>query len=520
MIKFALGRYVLPNHSGLSNMGPALLGITVLSMPAVAQTAAPSVPTMQEVEQQILSLQQELAAMKAAQQAAPAAGQPPAVATTAAPNGSGAMTIGPGVTIKPGGFVAAESVYRSRNEAADIGSSFSGIPLPNTAQNHTSEFRGTARQSRLSLLAQGDATADMKLAAYFETDFLGAAGTANSNESNSYNLRMRVIYATLDMPDEGFHFLGGQNWSLLTMNKIGIAPRQENVPLTIEAQYVVGFNWARQWQLRAVEDLMPDLHFGLSVEEPQMTVASGTTAPAVTTVTGITGGSLLDPTATYSSDVAPDVVAKLAWDPGWGHYEAYGVARFFHDQIGATGAAGGSNSTTTGGGIGAGTILPLLPKQLEFQASMLAGQGIGRYGSGSLPDVTLKPDGKISPIKEIQAMVGLTGHPTPALDVYAYAGIEKDVKDDFIYKTKGYGLGSPLYVNSGCYTIGGSCAGNTSGLIDFTGGAWWKFYHGAYGTMQVGAEYEYLKRFVFAGVGGAPSVDENIVMTSFRYYPF
>jgi hypothetical protein len=42
----------------------------------------------------------------------------------------------------------------------------------------------------------------------------------------------------------------------------------------------------------------------------------------------------------------------------------------------------------------------------------------------------------------------------------------------------------------------------------------------SYGRVAVGAEYEYIKREVFAGLGGAPSADNNIVLTSIRYYPF
>ena len=38
--------------------------------------------------------------------------------------------------------------------------------------------------------------------------------------------------------------------------------------------------------------------------------------------------------------------------------------------------------------------------------------------------------------------------------------------------------------------------------------------------MELGAQYAYLRRNVFPGVGGEPSADENVVMLSFRYYPF
>ena len=79
--------------------------------------------------------------------------------------------VGP-ATVTLGGFSAFETVYRSRNEAADIGSSYSGIPFPSTSTAHTSELRFTARQSRLSVLAQGNADSDTHLAFYGEFDFM------------------------------------------------------------------------------------------------------------------------------------------------------------------------------------------------------------------------------------------------------------------------------------------------------------------------------------------------------------
>ena len=102
---------------------------------------------------------------------------------------------------------------------------------------------------------------------YVETDFLSAGSSSNSNESNSYTLRLRQFWGEYDNTDLGLHFLGGQAWSLATMYRVGLVPRQENVPLTIDAQYVVGFNWARQPQFRVAKDF--DDHkiwAGLSLE--------------------------------------------------------------------------------------------------------------------------------------------------------------------------------------------------------------------------------------------------------------
>jgi len=44
----------------------------------------------------------------------------------------------------------------------------------------------------------------------------------------------------------------------------------ENIPLTIDAQYVVGYNWARQPQIRFVEDWNKIAWFGVSIESPQL----------------------------------------------------------------------------------------------------------------------------------------------------------------------------------------------------------------------------------------------------------
>ena len=153
-----------------------------------------------------------------------------------------------GVSITPGGFIALEGVFRNRLVGADIATPYQNIPYYNTRTGDTNEFRLTARQSRVSLLAKGDVDSATHLAAYIEADFLGAAQTANSNESNSYQPRIRHLYATFDQDDWGAHALAGQTWSLITMNTKGIVPRQEDIPLTIEAQYVPGFMWARQPQ--------------------------------------------------------------------------------------------------------------------------------------------------------------------------------------------------------------------------------------------------------------------------------
>jgi hypothetical protein len=97
-----------------------------------------------------------------------------------------------GVFVTLGGFIEAAGIFRSRNEVADIASNFNtGIPLPNSQQYYERENRFSARQSRISLLMTGNPDADTELQGYFETDFQGDSPTANSNQSDSYTLRVR-----------------------------------------------------------------------------------------------------------------------------------------------------------------------------------------------------------------------------------------------------------------------------------------------------------------------------------------
>ncbi len=443
-----------------------------------------------------------------------------------------------GVSVQLGGFIEALAIERTRNETADFGSSFAAVPYPNTAAYHEPEFRGSARQSRFSVLIEGKPSTVVRVAGYYEMDFGAAGVSSNSNESNSYALRVRQVYATFDRADWGFHVLAGQAWSMLTLNRIGITPRQENIPLTPDGQIQVGFNWARQWQARFVKDF--DNHriwAGLSFEEPE-TIYSVANANSTGVIGGTvnyqnTGGSLLNSTANYADDIAPDVIAKLAFDPSFGHYEIYGLARFMNtrETLSAPYINNGRNRTVLAGGGGAGMLLPILGRKLVFQASTLVGQGIGRYGSGQLPDATINQNGTPVPIPEIEALVGLVGHPIKTVDLYAYVGTEQEAKRSFNEQSGktllSFGYGNGYYSDAGCNTEGSTiCSGQTRGLVEGTLGGYWRFMRGDWGTLQVGPSWSYVRRTAFAGTGATrgsvvtPKTDDNIILLSLRYLPF
>jgi hypothetical protein len=441
------------------------------------------------------------------------------------------------VTLTLGGFAAAESVYRSKNEEADIGSSFAKIPFANNPLAHTEELRGTARQSRLSLLAEGDINPNTKAAFYTELDFLAGPQTGNSNESNSFSPRIRNVYGTLDIGS--LEFLAGQNWSLTTMNTKGITPRNELPPATIDAQYVTGFTWARQPQFRITDSFLDkQIWAAISVENPQTTFASaatgttGTSVSGLTVTTGAASTSQFDSANTLSLNHVPDVVGKLAFEPNLGgfrplHAEIYGIYRSYYDRVNVTGAnvlglpVGASNKNTDGGGIGGGFTFAVIPKILDLQASGLTGRGIGRYGSGQLPDTVVGVDGSLKPIQEYMYLVGATLHATPSLDIYAYYGEEQDKTVQTTIGANHYGYGSSFANLTGCATEGGTCAVDLKSETQITGGIWDKVYQGSFGQVRVGLQYSYTQLTAFPGAtGGAPKTNDNMIFTSFRYYPF
>jgi hypothetical protein len=238
------------------------------------------------------------------------------------------------VKVTLGGFVTADTVWRQRNEVNDVASTFGAIPYPFSPLYNEHEFHGSARLSRISVLVEGNIDPIQKLAGYYETDFAGVGASSNYNQSNSWAARLRHAYLTYDNSGWGFHLLAGQSWSLLTQDRVGITPRKENIPLTIEANYVVGFNYTRNWQIRAVQEFGPGISLGVSIENPAAVVAASTaTAPTGLggpfvsggIVNGIevnfanigTGGYLNGVTVT--TDQAPDIIEKAAFDPGWGH---------------------------------------------------------------------------------------------------------------------------------------------------------------------------------------------------------
>jgi hypothetical protein len=464
-----------------------------------------------------------------------------------------------GITITPGGFLAAETVWRSHGLGADVNTPFNSITFPGASQSHMSEFFGSGRQSRISMLAEGKLNS-MKMTGYYESDFLSSGVTSNNNQSNSYSLRQRQIWGQAALTN-GWSFTGGQMWSLVTETKKGVDNRSEALPMTIDAQYTAGFSWARQFGFRVAKDFGNKVWLAFAVENPQTTLGGhGSTTNFLVGEQGA-GGGLYNATANYAFNPTPDFVFKAAFEPGWGHYEVFGLVTDFRDRIFPLGSAtkpsatGAFNNGELAGGFGA-NARGTFAKHIDVGLHFFGGNGIGRYGTTGLTDAIARPDGALVPLRNYQALGTLEWH-SKRLDVYANAGGEYAARDwSFNAAGKAVGYGSPLFDNSGCgietapaattttvttstggtvtvpivgsvgtplsngFNPGGlsKCNGDTRNIIEGTIGFWYRFYNGPMGRLQWGPQYSYVVRNTWRGNGGDPSATENMFFTSFRYY--
>ena len=442
-----------------------------------------------------------------------------------------------GLSITLGGFAELTDINRSHNMVSDIATNFSQIPFNNNVAGHASENRLTEHQSRFSALIQGDAAPDVHLAMYGEFDLNAAAQTANSNETNSYQPRVRHLYGTVDwdnffgVNDFGLHLLAGQNWSLATMNTKGITPRNELTPPQIDAQYVPGFVFARQPQVRVTGDFLDHtLWAAVSVENAATTTTGAT--PAGTTVNAA-GQSGFNSANNVSLNQYPDVIGKVAYEMKPFnrslHLEAFGILRNFYDRhpTPLLTSLGRENQDTWTGSLGFGAVFQAIPSVLDLQVSAISGKGVGRYTASQLSDATFAANGKVDPITETSWLAGGTWHVLPILDVYGFVG--RDAEDHTATESTGgvnYGLGNGLLDARGCaYETGApagtACTVQTKSIQQETAGFWHKVYQGNFGRVQWGIQYSHTERDSFAGIGGVSAKgDEDIVFTSFRYYPF
>jgi len=483
-----------------------------------------------------------------------------------------------GINITPGGYAAAEFVRRSSALAADVATPFNSVTMPGASQSKVPEFFGSGRQSKITSFVDGRLK-NVDLSSYVSADFLSAGVTSTSTSTNSYTLRLRQAWGQVKF-ENGLSFLGGQIWSLVTENGKGISPdddlgrTNDARPRTIDSSYNVGFVYTRQYGIRVTKTFGDKVALAFAVENPQATLTSH--GNAANYLLGEAGASnSYNTAATYSFNPSPDIIAKVALDLGFGHYEMFGILDRFTGRAfpcvesytittttpptvvvspacpaatDAGTAAAAFNSSKSGGGIGASARWNFA-KRVTFGLKGFGGGGVGRYGPAGLPDVAINADGTVHPVKNLMGLTTLEFHIGKNLDIYGYGGVEYAARtygfDPLGNKGAGtlVGYGIPNSNNIGCYaeappsTTTGSagfnpgslanCTADSRVVIEGTAGFWYRFYRGPRGRFQFGTQYSYVTRNTWSGYGGLtqpvtsglePHGIDNMIFTSFRYY--
>lgn len=465
-----------------------------------------------------------------------------------------------GVRITPGGFFDWVGYYRQRATNSGPATTFNAIPLENATSGvgGLSEYAQSARGSRLTLRLDGDA-GKLKLAGFVEGDFYGV-GNANPNQTTAWPFRIRQAWGRVKTQN-GWTITAGQVWNLITMNRRAAEPDTAWIPNTLDTNYVVGWNWGRQGEVRVAKTLDPakKLTLAVAITDPSMltnstpldvsvlgiaglvTAGSGNNADGFATsctTYPVSSGTTVTPTpyctyaATFSTNVAPDIIAKLAYDdPKLGHWEIKGVQRFFRDRVTAT----SKNQYATGTGIGAGFIIPVVPKKVDVLFQGLYGKGISRYQDSGQYDFVVRQakysfvtdttsanygkfvkttagDDTLQAIKAASAIIGIETHPNPRFELDGWFGTE------YYFQSLYYepSLTTPTtWSRMGYGSVNG--ASNKS-ILEGTLQAWYDVYKGPAGILRYGAQYEYVTRTTWS-IGGAkaPKGIDNDVYLGMRY---
>ena len=426
----------------------------------------------------------------------------------------------------PGGFLDFTNIYRSTNVGSGIATTFGSIPYSNTfPQAGLSEDRLSAQYSRLSLMVDAHLTDATKITGYVESDFLGYQPPNAYITANSDSLRLRVYWA--DVRHGKWEVLGGQEWSLLTPNRVGLSPLTSDIFYTLDEDpnFQVGLTWARQPQLRVVYHPTNNWAVGLSLENPQQLAPDSVVFPSTTFTTQFDNGSGATDVASAATNTAvpnlhPDLIVKTAADlhPGGHalHIEAAGLVRSFKVYNALTSPA--NTNTITGGGGSLNVNLEVI-HNLRLIADTFWSDGGGRYLLGLGPDAIVQPNGTLSAVHSGSGLGGFEYQATPHSMFYAYyGGVYFQRNFGFLATTGTSCDGVPGFSCVGFGFPGSADTSNrtvqegTFGIIPTL----WS--NENYGRLQIITQYSYVLRMPWSVLPGNPgSAHTNMVYAGIRY---
>lgn len=436
-------------------------------------------------------------------------------------------------TITPVAFMDFTSVFRTKVTNGSIATNFGSVPYASTGAStlpytaNLSEFRLSTENSRLGLRVDADVKG-AHVMGYMEADFHGNNAASVAVSTNSNTLRERVYW--VDLNTGKFEILGGQTWTLLTPGRTGISPLPADIFYSqdVDVNYQLGLVFGRIPELRFVYHPTNQWAFAVALDSPDQYIGGngGTSATLVTLPTESafsTFTSQLDNSANTlaTPNLAPDIIAKLAFDPTkHAHFEIGGIERTF--KVYYPGSAATSTfpavAATTYRTEGAGGFLNMnfeVARGFRLLTNNFWSEGGGRYIYGLAPDLVVRSNGSLSPVHSGSTVSGFEATAKNTM-IYGYYGgilILRDTALDQNGTTQmGYG-----------YSLGSASAATDQSqnrnIQEFTLGfnqTFWK--NAKYGALNFMGQYSYLSRSPFLVAAGTPTnASLNMLFFNLRY---
>ncbi len=412
--------------------------------------------------------------------------------------------------ITPVGFMDFTGIFRSTSVGSGIGTNFGSIPYSNTTQGNLTDMRFSAQNSRIGVRVDAGVKG-AHVIGYWESDFLGFVPGNAAVSSNSDSFRLRLYW--VDVSKGSWEVLGGQSWSMLTPGRKGISPLPADLfySQNIDVNYQLGLTWSRDQQVRVVYHPSRTVAAGISLASPEQYIGGSggggliVLPPALATPYSSqlnNGGTTLS-----VPGVHPDIIAKVAFDPEVGghalHFEVAGLVRTFkvwnptsNQDFSATGVGGQANLNFE------------LFKGFRLVTNNYWSEGGGRYIFGQAPDLVVRADGSLSPVKAASTVSGFeyTNKNTMLYGYYGGVYIGRNVAIDTTGKYIGYGFpGSPNSQNRAIQEA-------TFGIAQ----TFWK--DARYVALLLMSQYSYLFRNPWVVASGQPAeAKSNMIFINLRY---
>jgi hypothetical protein len=411
--------------------------------------------------------------------------------------------------ITPVGFMDFTAVYRSHDEGSGIGTNFAGIKYGNTFNTHLNEWRESIQNSRIGFRVDA-LVKGAHVMGYMESDYLGNNPGNVAVSSNSNTLRSRLYW--VDVQKDKWEFLAGQTWSLITPGRTGISPLPGNLFFSqdIDVNYQAGLVWGRIPELRLVVRPTSKVAVALALDSPEQYIGGSAGGPTPNFPTALaalaTNNQLSNGASTLSApNEVPDVIGKIAIDPSSRlHFEFGGLFREFKIWNASPSPAGTSFSKSGGGGFV--NVNVEVFKGFRLLTNNFWADGGGRYIFGQVPDLIVRADDTISPIKAASTV----------------SGFEFTHKNSFIY---GYFGGIYVYKNTALdtngttivgYGVPGSSSQNRMIAEETLGFNQTLWKDAKYGALNLMGQYSYLSRNPWATVNPS-NAHINMVFLNLRY---